>query len=158
MWQYFARVGNVYAFYPGVNILGTPIYCDCITYIFILYQGLMFQIQDFSPCRAMYIFCVLYIGRGRLHPYFPVGIICHDHVCSSYSQIRVLIGSESGHAHHLRGVHHACTSAKQRGDVAQWIERLTASAVMHASRVRAPLFPCGFFRETSLLNVTRRSR
>ena len=38
----------------------------------------------------------------------------------------------------------------RKGDVAHWLERLTASPVMHASRFRTPLFPCGVFRETSL--------
>ena len=40
-------------------------------------------------------------------------------------------------------------------------ERLTASSVMHASRVRTPPIPCGVYREISLffiLNVTRRAR
>ena len=36
------------------------------------------------------------------------------------------------------------------GDVTQWLERLTASPVMHASRFRKPLIPCGVFRETSM--------
>ena len=31
----------------------------------------------------------------------------------------------------------------REGDVAQWLERLTASQVMHASRFRTPLFPWG---------------
>ena len=34
--------------------------------------------------------------------------------------------------------------------MAQWLERLTVSPVMHASRVRTPLFPCGVFIETAL--------
>ena len=37
------------------------------------------------------------------------------------------------------------------GDVAQWLERLAASPVMHASRVRTPLFRCGVFREAALI-------
>ena len=39
---------------------------------------------------------------------------------------------------------------RREGDVAQWLERLTASPVMHAFRVRSPLFPCGVFREAAL--------
>ena len=35
------------------------------------------------------------------------------------------------------------------GEVAQWLERLTASSVMHASRFRTLLFPCGVFGETA---------
>ena len=35
-------------------------------------------------------------------------------------------------------------------DVVQWLERLTASPVMHASRVRTPLFRYGFLREIAL--------
>ena len=34
----------------------------------------------------------------------------------------------------------------KEGDLAQWLERLTASPVMHASRVRSPLILCGVFR------------
>ena len=37
-----------------------------------------------------------------------------------------------------------------QGDLAQWLERLTASPVMHVSLVRTMLLPCGVFRETSL--------
>ena len=44
---------------------------------------------------------------------------------------------------------------KREGDVALWIERLTASPVMHASRFRTPLFPCGVFRETTLFLPSR---
>ena len=40
--------------------------------------------------------------------------------------------------------------SRREGDVAQWLERLTASPVMHAFRVRSPLFPCGVFREAAL--------
>ena len=36
------------------------------------------------------------------------------------------------------------------GDVAQWLEHLTASPVMHASRFQIPLFPCGVSREAAL--------
>ena len=44
---------------------------------------------------------------------------------------------------------------KREGDVALWLERLTASPVMHASRFRTPLFPCGVFRETTLFLPSR---
>ena len=43
--------------------------------------------------------------------------------------------------------HNTLETTSQEGDVAQWLERLTASPVMHASRIRTPLFPCGVFRE-----------
>ena len=42
------------------------------------------------------------------------------------------------------------SSICREGDVAQMLEHLTASPFMHASRFRAPLFPYGIFRETSL--------
>ena len=39
---------------------------------------------------------------------------------------------------------------RREGNVAQWLERLTASPVMYASLVRTPLFPFGIFREIAL--------
>ena len=45
---------------------------------------------------------------------------------------------------------HRPDNAHREGDVAQWLERLTASPVMHASRLLTPLFQGGVFRETAL--------
>ena len=35
---------------------------------------------------------------------------------------------------------------RREGDVAQWLERLTASPIMHVSLVRGPLILCRVFR------------
>ena len=46
--------------------------------------------------------CTL-VGIGA-HPYRPAGILCQDHLSTSYSQMTVLIGSELGYVHHATGL------------------------------------------------------